>query len=87
MACEENIAVLATPQDTPPGNTLYVLSTQYKIISWSNDIINARYEAPVAEFELKISVRDEFAERTFRETKARGSETANPNIYAHWVLE
>jgi hypothetical protein len=87
MICEENIAVLANPQDSHPDNFLYVLSTKYKIISWSNDIINAKYEALVADLELRISVRDKFAERSFRETKARGSDTANPNIFGIWVLE
>lgn len=87
MTCEENIAVLAAPQDTPPANLLYIVSTKYKINSWSDDIIKARYEALVADFDLRISVRDKFAERSFRETKARGSETANPNVFGHWVLE
>ena len=87
MTCEENTAALATPQDDPPANLLYIVNITYKINEWSEDIIKARHEAPVADFELRISVRDKFAERSFRETKARGSETANPNVFGHWVLE
>jgi hypothetical protein len=87
MICEENTAVLATPQDNPPGNLLYILNLKYNISQRSGDIIKASYTAPVADFELKIFLRDKFAERSFRETKARGSETADPNVFGHWVLE
>ena len=87
MTCEENTAVLVTPQDDPPANLLYIINITYKINEWSDGIIKASHAAPVADFELKISLRDKFAERSFRETKARGSETANPNVFAHWVLE
>ena len=87
MTCEENTAVLETPQEDPPTNLLYIINITYKISEWSEDIIKARHEAPVADFDLRISVRDKFAERSFRETKARGSETANPNVFGHWVLE
>lgn len=87
MTCEENTAVLATPQDAPPANLVYIVNIKYKINEWSDGIIKARHEAPVADFELRISLRDKSAERSFRETKARGSETGNPNIFGHWVLE
>jgi len=87
MTCEENTAVLSTPQDALPANLLYIVNVNYKIISWSDGIIKAKYEAPVADFDLRISLLDKFAERSFRETEARGSETANPNVFGHWVLE
>jgi hypothetical protein len=89
MTCKENTAVLVTPEDEPDFKirSLYIVDINYRTINWSNDIVNAKYEGPVADFEIRISLRDKFAERSFRETKARGSETANPNIYEHWVLE
>jgi hypothetical protein len=87
MTCEENTAVLATPQDDPPTNLLYIVNIKYKISEWSEAMIKARHEAPVADFDLRISVRDKFAERSVRETKARGSETADPNVFGQWVLE
>jgi len=89
MTCLEKTAVLATPEDSPilKEKFLYILDVNYRIINWSDDIINAKYEALVADFEIRISLRDKFAERSFRETKARGSETANSNVYEHWILE
>jgi len=89
MTCKENTAVLVTPEDEPESKlrTLYIVDLTYQIINWSDDIINSKSEGPVADFEIKISLRDKFAERSFRETKARGSETANPNVYEHWILE
>jgi hypothetical protein len=89
MTCLEKTAVLATPEDYPilKEKFLYILDINYRIINWSDDIIDAKNEALVADFEIRISLRDKFAERSFRETKARGSETANPNVYEHWVLE
>ena len=89
MTCRENTAALVTPEDEPTFkvNLLYIVDINYRIINWSDDIINAKYEALVADIEIRISLRDKFAERSFRETKARGSETANPNIYEHWILE
>jgi len=89
MTCTENTAILATPQDDPilKEKFLYILIINYRIINWSNDIINAKYDAPVADVEIKISIKDNFAERRYRETKARGSETADPNVHEHWILE
>ncbi len=89
MTCIEKTAVLSTPEDNPilTGKLLYIVDINYRIINWSNDIINAKYEALMADFEIRISLRDKFAERSCRETKARGSETADPNVYEHWILE
>jgi len=87
--CRENTAVLVTPEDEPDLkiNSLYIVDIDYQIINWSDDIINARYKGSVAVLEIRISLKDNFAERSFRETKARGSETADPNVYEHWILE
>jgi len=89
MTCQENTAVLVTPEDEPnlQIRTLYIVDLTYQIVNWSDDIINAKFEGFVGDFEVRISLKDKFAERSFRETKARGSETADPNVYEHWILE
>jgi len=89
MTCKENTAVLVTPEDEPDFKlrSLYIVDVTYRIINWSSDIINAKYEGLVADFEIRISIKDNYAERSFRETKARGSETADPNVYERWILE
>lgn len=89
MTCSEIIALLfSTADKTPDGvSRLFLQTNDYKIIEWSLTRIVAREEAPVADIELRISLVDGSAERNSRETKARGSETANPNISRHWILE
>lgn len=89
MTCKEIIAELVTPEEESIFKTkqLFIDETTYKIADWSNEIILAKYIAPVADFDLKISIRDGIAERRWRETKARSSETSDPNIYAQWLLE
>ena len=88
--CQEATANLYTPADEPKdtsGASLHVLVTDYKILDWSGDTIRAKYEASVADIELKISLKDRVAERSFRETIARGSDTADPNVFQSWILE
>jgi hypothetical protein len=89
MACEEVWAEVLTPNDAfyAKTKTLMVHELTYSIVKWSNEIIHATYTAPVADFELRISVKDAVAERHWRETKARGSDTADPNLYTHYILE
>ena len=91
MTCREIIAEVLTKKeaadfkfDTP---RLFVDDTTYEIITWSNDVITARYMTRVADFELKISIKDQFAERRWRETKARGVETSDPKNFGQWILE
>ena len=78
-----------TPNEQPILETkaLYHNEFTYEIINWADDVIKAKRSAPVADIEIKISLKDNFAEKSFRETKARGSETANPDHYGKWVLE
>jgi hypothetical protein len=91
--CNEATAVLYTPEDTLPGAgtrtspSLSVLVLEYKIIDWSGGVIRAKSEDLEADIELRISVKDQFAERSFRETKARGSDKSDPNIFESWILE
>ncbi len=79
-----------TPEDTPKdisGAFLHVLLLDYNIIDWSGDTIRAKYEGPVADIELRISVKDKVGERSYRETKSRGSEKSDPNVFQSWILE
>lgn len=90
MMCRETFAcVYAKGEDkTATVNLLNMGSIDYKIVEWTdNDIIKAVYNARVADIEIKISLKDNFAERSFRETSARGNDTASPDVYSHWVLE
>jgi len=87
--CQENIARLYGKGEwlaNSPGY-LSVTNLEFRVIEWSSARIVARYEAPVADFELRVSLPDRSVERSFRETKARGSETADSKIAGHWVLE
>ena len=89
MTCKEIIASVVTPQEESlfEKPELFIAETIYQIVDWSNDVITAKYEAPIADLELRISLKDKFAERRYRETKARGSKTSNPNNYLQWILE
>jgi len=87
--CSEIISLVQNPKDNKLYNKpmLYSIKITYQITDLSNDIIKAKWDAPVADVEIKISSKDSFAERSYRETKARGSKTSNPDIYGKWVLE
>ena len=89
MTCRETVAQLVTPKDEPwvGKPSLFIYETTYRIIDWSDHTIYAKYSAPVADFELKISIKDKFAERRRRETKARGAETSDPNMFENCTLE
>lgn len=89
MTCKEIESLVFTPKEQSllKKNILYNQEFTYPIIDWANDIIKAKRKTPVADFEITISLKDNFAEKSFRETKARGNETANPDIYGKWILE
>jgi len=89
LTCKEIIAEVVTPQDDSFFKTkqLFIHEMTYRIVDWSNEIIIAKYAAPVADLDLRISIKDGIAEKHWRETKARGSDTANPNIYTNLILE
>lgn len=90
MRCKETEALLWSPKENKlhPGSLLYTQSFDYIITEWtSEDVIKAERRPPVADIEIKISLKDDFAEKSYRETKARGSETADANMYGHWVLD
>lgn len=87
--CEETRAEIWTSDEWKTDRlTLEIQPSEvFPILSWSNGTIVARREAPVADIDLKISTTDQTAERSFRETRARGSETADPNVWRQYVLE
>lgn len=87
--CREAIAELVSPEENElsRGKELRVIDFVYNIVEWSDQTIHAKHPAPVADIELRVSVKDKFAERRFRETKARGVDTSDPNIFVNWVLE
>jgi hypothetical protein len=89
MTCKEIESLVFTPKEQPilKNNLLYNQEFTYQIIDWSDDTIKAKRQPPVADVEITISLKDNFAEKSFRETKARGSDTANPDVYGKWVLE
>ena len=47
----------------------------------------AKQETPLADIDLRISVKDGAAEKTYRETKARGAANADPKVVHAWVLQ
>jgi hypothetical protein len=87
--CKEMLSYVYAPKESRiyKNSTLYSDKFTYQIIDWSNDVIKAKWDAPVADIEITISLKDNFAEKSYRETKTRGSESANPDIYGKWVLE
>lgn len=89
MTCNETVAKLTTPKDSDlfENKLLFIQEFTYEILSFRDGIIVAKREAPVADVIMKISINDKLAEKSFRETKTRGSETANPDVYYHWILE
>lgn len=89
MSCIEHEACLTRKEDNDilPYALLYVQPTTYQISEWSDTIIKARMEARAGDVELRISLADKSAEKSFRETSARGAEGANPNLTEHWILE
>jgi len=82
--CKEELAFLYTNADKSvrsnevSSNTLRPISFEYKIIEWTDTHVRAKHEAPAADIELNIKVSDQYAERVFRETSARGVKGANP---------
>jgi len=91
MTCEEYIAKLVTTKDigstyeSPP--MLTIDTTMFKVIDWSDDTIIAKASFFPSDYMLRISVKDNYAERLRQETKARGDKSADPNIYEKWLLE
>ncbi|SRR6266849_7469388 len=85
-SCRETRAILTTPKDSDfqsPAH-LFTYYHEYRIVSWSDGNLIAREETPAFDIDLKISVTDKVVEKNWRETRARGNETADPN---NWLIE
>jgi hypothetical protein len=89
MKYREAESLLFTPREQPvlKHSQLYNQEFTYQVIHWADETIKAKREALVADIEITISLKDNCAEKGFRETKARGSDTANPDVFGKWVLE
>ena len=84
--CEEVLALLYAPDERFPHHSLDLVTLTYTVSEWTDSIIRVSSVAPVGDFELRISMADKVAERSFRETKDRGAEGADPSIVRNWVL-
>lgn len=89
--CVEHIAKLIRASDDSSGlvkqSTLLLMKEEFRVVEWSQTVIVARAEPRAADVELRISLVDRTAERTSRETKARGAAGANASLLHAWRLE
>jgi hypothetical protein len=90
--CTEYVAKLIQKRDDPLGNLvskpyLFLSREEFRVLEWSRTIIAARAEPRAADIDLRISLIDLSAERTSRETSARGTMGAKPSDVEQWVLE
>jgi hypothetical protein len=89
MSCTDALAVMMTSKDEPRLNGELLLSVldSYTIDSWTDTNIHATSEKPVADLTLEIDLVRKLLKRTYRETKARGSSTADPTFIVAWDLQ
>ncbi len=89
MQCFESEAKVITSEETKvlKESLLTIDRFEYQIIEWSDTLLRAKREAPVADVELRVSFADKSVEKSFRETTARGSETSNPEVFEYWILK
>jgi len=89
MSCTDAIAILMTNKDEPrlKGELLLSSLDSYIVDSWTDTHIHAKSEKPVADVTLEIDLARKQVKRTYRETKDRGSATANPDFVVNWQLE
>jgi hypothetical protein len=59
----------------------------YTIDSWTDAQIHATSTKQVADITLDIDIARKLLKRTYRETKARGSATADPTFTVTWELQ
>lgn len=87
--CTETEALLMRKEDNPiiSNSLLYPQQFTYAITEWSDSVVRAERRPRAADVEIRISLADKSAEKSFRETSARGAESSNPNVSGHWILE
>ena len=91
MICVEHLSKLVQPADDRRGflkrPMLFAEGNEYKIVEWSQSSLVARFEPRAADIEIRVSFSEKVAERTFRETTARGAAGAATGEALHWMLE
>lgn len=87
--CREVTAALYTKEDAPQlsGQFLTASFSEYKITRWDASGVTAISAKPVADIEIQIDLKAGTSRRRYQETKARGSQTANPNLVVVWELK
>lgn len=87
--CHEAIAALYTRDDVPQMSWQFLtaLISEFKITRWDASGITAISAKPVADVELHIDLKAGTATRRHQETKARGSQTATPDLVVVWQLK
>jgi hypothetical protein len=88
--CNEYVAKFIQKADDPIAVErphLFLMKEQFRVIEWTATTITARAKPRAADIHLRISLADESAERTSRETAARGAQGANPANVTKWVLQ
>jgi hypothetical protein len=87
--CTEFLARMITKEEDPLGGGPYLFANviRYRVLEWSDSHIVARAEPRAADVELRIAILDKSAERTSRETGARGGVEADPLQVDHWALK
>jgi hypothetical protein len=63
------------------------MKEEFRILEWSESLVVARAEPRAADIELRISLIDRAAERTLRETGARGAQGSHFGKIEHWILD
>jgi hypothetical protein len=86
--CTETQALLVIKKDNPliPSALLYPEQFTYLVTEWSDATIKAERKPRAADVEIRISLTDKSAEKSYRETKARGADSSNPDVVGNWIL-
>ena len=87
--CQEAVASLYTQDDVPqlPRPFLTVSLSEYKVTRWDASGVTASSPKPAADVEIQIDLKTQAIIRQYRETKARGNQTANPDRVIRWELK
>ena len=87
--CDEAVAALYTKDDVPQLQRpfLTVSLSEYKVTRWDSSHITAISAKPAADVEIQVDLKTEAVRRQYRETKARGNKTANPDRVVRWELK
>ena len=90
MVCDEWIARLFGPKEALAAieeHYMNLQNTKFRVVEWTEDKIRALDEGGAVDLELNVSLADSSAQRRSVETKARGNDTADPDISRLWILK